>query len=315
MNHWGSAIAPRRVLLVSATDQRFFHLLRGMLTTLSPALPGVDVACFDLGMSASQREWLGALPAQVVVPRAHMDVVADQHDLALLSFLARPFLREYFPGYDVYVWVDSDLWFQRPEVLQAYIDGACAEGFAITHETERAYRFQPRLFAWTSKHFLLGYGPMTGAWLLSRRHLNAGFFAAHADAPHWDAWARHYKAAIARTGALVPHDQFALVQALHARAPSGSRLPTAFLEPTCNWIVDRGVPMWNDAVGAFCKPYAPYEPIAAVHLAGPGKRRVYTVRRTGGGSFTTRILPGATPERPALASAEAGAVSVVPAIA
>jgi hypothetical protein len=266
-------------------------------------------------MTAPQRDWLSALSAQVVKPRAHMGVVAERHDAALLSFLARPFLREYFPGYDVYVWVDSDLWFQRPEVLNAYVDGAYAQGFAITHESERAYRFQPRLFAWTAKHFLLGYGAMTGTWLLGRRHLNAGFFAAHADAPHWRAWARHYEAAIARTGALVPHDQFALVQALHTRALDGNRLAAAFLEPTCNWIVDRGVPMWNDALGAFCKPYAPYEPIDAVHLAGPGKRRVYTVRRTGGGSFTTRILPGASPVRPALAPAEAGAVPAVTIIA
>jgi hypothetical protein len=245
-----------------------------------------------------------------------MGVVAERYDVALLSFLARPFLREYFPGYDVYVWVDSDLWFQRPEVLNDYIDGARTQGFAITHESERGYRFQPRLFAWTAKHFLLGYGALTGAWLLGRRHLNAGFFAAHADAPHWSAWARHYEAAIARTaGALVPHDQFALVQALHSNALAGGRVAAAFLDPTCNWIVDRGVPMWNDDVGAFCKPYAPYEPIGAVHLAGPGKRRVYKVRRTRGGSFATRILPSASPERPALAPAEGAPAPAVAAVA
>src|ERR1700737_3121414 len=106
-------------------------------------------------------------------------------------------------------------------------------------------------------------------------------FAIHADAPHWREWARRYEAAIARTGALVPHDQFALNQALHgALFERGPRLETRLLDPTCNWICDRGVPMWNDAEGAFCRPYAPYDSIGVLHLAGPAKRKTYAIRRT-----------------------------------
>ncbi|HEX3996532.1 MAG TPA: hypothetical protein VHX39_35640 [Acetobacteraceae bacterium] len=306
MNHIAANRSDPRVLLVSASDQRFFNLLRGMLQTLQPESGSAqyDVACFDIGMTESQREWLRAFPARIARPEAHFGIEAQRHNPALLSFLARPFLRDYFPGYDIYVWVDSDLWFQDPTVLDRYIAGASALGFAITHESEHAYRFQPRLFGWTAKHFLLGYGVLMGSWLLSRRHLNAGFFAAHADAPHWDAWANRYEAAINRTGSLVPHDQFALVQALHTVAPEGSALPVTWLEPSCNWIVDRGPPMWNDTLGMFCKPYSPYEPIGVLHLAGPGKSSVYDVRRTSGGLFQTRILPGATPAQPALLPVE-----------
>jgi hypothetical protein len=75
------------------------------------------------------------------------------------------------------------------------------------------------------------------------------------------------------------------------------------------------VPMWNDARDAFCKPYPPYDPIGVLHLAGPGKRRVYHVRRTGGGRFITRVLPGASPTHPALLSAEAAAERAAVAVA
>ena len=155
----------------------------------------------------------------------------------------------------------------------------------------RFYRVQPWLFGWMAKHFLRGYGPVAGAWLLTRRHLNAGFFAGRADAPHWDAWAARYRAAIRRTGALVPHDQFALVQ-VAAHGWSDDHVPGA---PPATGIVDRGVPMWNDDADAFCHPRPPYAPIAALHLAGPGKRSAYDVRRTSGGSFRTHIRPGARP--------------------
>ncbi len=102
-------------------------------------------------------------------------------------------------------------------------------------------------------------------------------------------------------GALVPHDQFALNHALHA-GPFGRALPAALLDPGCNWICDRGVPMWNDAQGAFCKPYAPHEPNGALHLAGPAKRTVYTIHRTGGGQFRTMLVHGASPGAPVLVS-------------
>ncbi len=292
-----------RVLIVSAVDSRFLPLLRGMIASIAPALaePGVDLACFDIGLDAADRDWLASQCVAVTVPGAHFGLSADDYPAPLRSFLARPFLPDYFPGYDVYVWIDSDVWLQRLEVLATYVAGALQSGLAVTHERERAYRFQLWLLGWTGKHFLKGYGAATGANLLLRRHLNAGFFAAAAGAPHWAAWGRRYEAAIRRSGMLVPHDQFALVQAVHTGAvPGAERLPTAILEPENNWICDRGIPMCNDEQAAFCKPYAPFQPIGALHLAGPAKTNAYLIRRTGGGAFTSFVTYGAGPDTPAI---------------
>ncbi len=291
-----------RVLIVSASDSRFMPFLRGMITSLADALvlTPAHLACFDLGLSPQDLDWLGLNGIRTATPRPHLGV-AETHGPGLLSFLARPFLPEYFPGYDVYVWIDSDVWLQYPGVLGQYVNGALATGMAVTHERERGYRFQAWLFAWTAKHMLLGYGPTTAAHLLTRRHVNAGCFAISAGAPHWQAWADRYAAALARTGALVPHDQFALNHALRGSILGGADVPeTTLLDPGCNWICDRGVPMWNDDAEAFCKPYAPYAPIGALHLAGPAKRTAYDVRRTGGGQFRTYITQGASPAHPAL---------------
>jgi len=50
----------------------------------------------------------------------------------------------------------------------------------------------------------------------------------------------------------------------------------------------------------FCEPRAPFRPIGAMHLAGPAKRTRYTIRRSGGGSFTSCLIKGARPDNPAL---------------
>lgn len=278
-------------------------LLRGMLASLAPLLarPNVALACFDIGLDAASLAWLRPQCTEIIVPGAHFGLNPAEHPAPLRSFLARPFLPEYFPGYDTYVWIDSDVWLQDSAVFDRYVAGAQRTGLAIAHERERAYRLQLWLLGWTGKHLVKGYGTATGLSLLTRRHLNAGFFAASAGAPHWAAWAARYQRAIAKSGALVPHDQFSLVQTVHTGARRGAGpLETTILDAGSNWICDRGVPMWNDARSAFCKPYAPFEPIGAMHLAGPAKVTPYLVKRTGGGTFTSFLTHGASPARPAI---------------
>ena len=290
-----------KIMLVTASDSRFMPFLRGMLASLGSRLhkTGMTAACFDIGLNEADQAWLRTQGIAVVAPRAHLGVDGAQVKPALLSFLARPFLQEYFPGHDVYVWIDSDVWLQDEAVLDAYTEGALAQGMAITHERERSYRFQAWLLGWTGKHLLRGYGVADTTWLLTQRHVNAGFFAMSAGAPHWSAWAKRYEAAISRTGDLVPHDQFALNQALHGGAFGRGSLPVCLLPPPFNWICDRGIPMWNDDAAAFCEPRAPFAAIGALHLAGPAKRQSYRVRRTRGGSFATCLVQGASPACPA----------------
>ena len=287
---------PRR-LVVTAANAGYMHLLRGCLEFFAsfPGSASFDVVCFDVGLGEEDRRWLEARSVRLAEPRTHFGIVPEAFDRTQLAFLTRPFLREYFPGYDVYLWIDSDVWLQRWSVVEDFVAGALASGMAIAHERERGYRFQPWLFAWMAKHHLLGFGPVEGPYLLSRPSLNAGIFAIHTDAPHWDAWAVHFRAAIERSGKISPHDQFALNRAIHGGLLSRPGFGTAVLPASANWICDRGVPMWNDAEGAFCEPYPPFRPIGALHLAGPAKRTKYAIRRTGGGDFTASLLYGAKP--------------------
>jgi hypothetical protein len=282
-----------KVIVVSASDTKFFGLLKDMLSSLDSQTRGsfeYELGIFDLGLSPDDLAWLGKRTDRVVPPKPHMGFGSAESPLTL-AYLVRPFLPEYFPGYDIYLWIDSDVWLQSLEGPCAMVAGAGQKGMAIAHENERAYKFQPWLFRWTAKHFVLGYGLARGAWLLSKPHLNAGIFATHRDAPHWGAWARHYEAAMIRTGKITPHDQFALNQAIYQ-----DKLATEILDANANWICDRGVPMWNDAEQCFCEPYAPFRRISALHLAGPGKRTAYPIRRTGGGpQFQTIIRYGAAP--------------------
>lgn len=250
-----------------------------MISSLNAAKHDRSIAfgCFDLGLERHQSAWLETQGATIVSPRWHFSIPEAAKLPRYLAFVVRPFLRDYFPGYDIYLWIDADAWLQDWTAVDRYIAGAHAKGMAIAHENERGYRFQAWLFAWTCKHFLLGYGAIRGLRLLSRPHLNAGIFAIATDAPHWQKWQDCYQRAIDKSGNVVPHDQFALNDAIYSYS-----LPADFLPATCNWICDRGPPLLDEESGKFCAPYPPYQRISIMHLAGPAKGRKYRVKTRAG---------------------------------
>ena len=286
-----------RTIVITAGDSKVMPTLKGLIQSIQsfPEHTTVSLGCLDVGQNEADRAWLTEHDVLLAEPTTHLGVPNERLKPYERAFVARPFLRDYFPGYDIYIWIDSDVWLQGWWVIEAYRDGAQRTGFAIAHERERAYVFQGWLLAWFAKHMLLGYGPLDAMWLLSRPHLNAGFFAMRADSPHWALWVRHYQAAWDRTGTFNPHDQFSINRLVHGGAFRRPEAATTILEPRYNWICDRGPPMWNDDARALCEPYAPFRPIGAVHLAGPGKNKDYAIKRTGGGSFTARLLYGVHP--------------------
>ena len=287
----------RKTIVVTAGDSKVMPMLQGLIRSLEafPERQDIEIGCLDVGQTAADRAWLSTRDIVLAEPTTHLGVPLERLKPYERAFVARPFLRDYFPGRDIYIWIDSDVWLQGWWVIDAYCRGALDTGMAIAHERERAYAFQGWLWAWFAKHMVLGYGPLDAAWLLSRPHLNSGLFAMRADSPHWDLWVSHYQAAWERTGTFNPHDQFSINRFVHGGAWLGPQVRTTLLDPRYNWICDRGQPMWNDFEAALCEPYPPYRVIGAVHLAGPGKTTRYIIRRTGGGSFSAQLFQGVRP--------------------
>ena len=231
-----------RTIIVTAGDSKVMPTLQGLIRSLEafPERRSVEIGCLDVGQTDADRAWLTAHGVILAEPTSHLGVPDSRLKPYERAFVARPFLRDYFPGRDVYIWIDSDVWLQGWWVIDAYRQGALDTGMAIAHERERAYVFQGWLLAWFAKHMVLGYGPVDAAWLLSRPHLNSGLFAMRADSPHWDLWVHHYQAAWNRTGQFNPHDQFSINRLVHGGALSrptslARRLPSRRTGTRTSW--------------------------------------------------------------------------------
>ncbi|MEZ5932949.1 MAG: hypothetical protein R3F54_13525 [Alphaproteobacteria bacterium] len=271
--------ATRDVVVTTAADSGYFTMFQGMLESLRRFEAGrrLDIRAFDLGLEPEQRQWLEQAGVDFTRPEWHWGVRDGMMPRFHLAEIVRPFVRDYFPGYRHYMWLDPDLWLQDGSVLDRLIEGSKASGAAIAHEADRAYRFQAWHFGWCLKHRLLGLGLKDGMLLMVKPALNCGVYCIAADARHWQAWATRLRRAVERTNRVAPHSQFTFNQIVHI-----DRLPTEILDSADNWICDRAPPVWDEGRQLYCKPYAPHEPIALLHLAGPAKTRRYTIRTTSG---------------------------------
>ncbi|MBK1658102.1 hypothetical protein [Paracraurococcus ruber] len=277
-------------ILVTGSDDAFFPFARDLIESLlAGGANDRSIGFLDLGLAPDQRHWLEGRGVLVRAPQTRLrHRQRPDRGLARMGYLARPFLREVFPDFGLYVWLDADTWLQDVAALQALEDGAWAKGAAMVRQDDPAYRFWPWLIAWQFKHFIRGYGLGNGLRLGLRAHINNGVFAMAAQAPHWDAWCRRYQSAIDRTGDDAPHDQFGLNAAIYL-----DRLPATFLPATCNWICNLATPMWDATAGRFCAPYPPHAPIGVLHLAGPAKANSFDIRTTSGSTWHGPLRYGA----------------------
>ncbi|MEQ1826760.1 MAG: hypothetical protein ABL921_12475 [Pirellula sp.] len=274
-----------KVLLVTAFDSNYFELGQGTVLSIrdQPRGKTVDIAVLNLGLSAEQTQWLQSRANFLIEPKWDFDF--PNRDTApgfLRLLLARPFLRQYFPGYDVYVWIDADAWVQDWEGVDLLIRGALRRrGMAVSVELHRASQQQfgdlPYIRRWIHETYARMFQEDVATALDSFPMINAGVFALHHEAPHWELWRRVIQHILQRDASIMT-DQFALNFVIYTQ---GLMDRTEILPEWCNWIPN-GFPAWDPIRCVLTEPYLPHQPIGIVHMAGNKLAQAELQQTTGG---------------------------------
>jgi hypothetical protein len=282
----------QHAIVVTASDQAFApfveEALESLLQTRCSDIAGIGL--LDLGLDAEQKSNFENRGVRVVKPDAR---VTAQHAPPIdtgqaLACVARLDVRDYFPGFEVYVWFDADAWVQSPEFLGAFIAGARARGAAVARENGAGYRFSDIERRWWYGHMLALYGRLLGTYLCIRSSINIGVLALDAMAPHWLLWKKRVWEAIERMKSL-DIEQHAFFATLHL-----DHLDVQFMPARFNWICTLSTPVWDADRGLFCVPGKRQDPISVLHLAGPAKTREYNVPTRAGAMVKTPLtLAGA----------------------
>lgn len=254
-----------RTLVVTAANEAFVPLLRGLVKSLYQwkSQPFTDLACFDLGLDKESGRWIGSHARHVVEPEWDLPVdpeVRMAHP-EFRGLTVRPFLRDYFPGYDVYLWLDADTWVQERFALEACVAGAVVTGLAIAPQSHPAYRDEWSFFRQRVSYLQAYFGGEAARSLHSEPYFNAGVFALAAGARHWAVWAKWFRAGLETAQGKLVTDQAPLNYAIWTEP-----LPVTVLSALCNWCCHLATPRFDQELGSFCEPGKSGRPIGILHL-------------------------------------------------
>ena len=115
----------------------------------------------------------------VIVKEAIWNVEVPKYKILgrdhLKTQVARAFLPDYFCDYNVYIWLDADLWLNDYETFKLYEQGALQDCIAITPQSDRAY-FNNANVEWfmnfPKKVKLKSNSPFVGAELAIKAGMN-----------------------------------------------------------------------------------------------------------------------------------------------
>ncbi|MGH1481764.1 MAG: hypothetical protein ACRBM6_24045 [Geminicoccales bacterium] len=263
-----------RLAIITGADSAYFELMEKLLTALSSARAGqsYDLCVLDFGLSADQVATATGFGATVVRPEWAFDAPANVRTTSNLGYGTRPILPRYFPGYDLYLWLDADISVQDDKFISSFTAASMDGSLAIAEEVDRSYQLEPYALKWQIGNAFRCFGIRDGLKLCLGRPINSGVFALRGDAPHWAIWQQRYQQAIDRAGR-ANLDQHALMAALYL-----DDMPCRYLDSTHNWICTRSQPLWDEVDQVFRRPYAPFEKIDVLHLAGRHKDKLWDVK-------------------------------------
>lgn len=266
-----------KTIVISGANAPFWPLLSGLLHSINECLPtqNIAVGVLDFGLTEGQLDRLNRHGANVVqpdwdYPLAHFHSPPPS---AFKVMTARPHLPRYFPGYDLYIWLDADCWVQDWQAIMLLSDATVQAKFAIIPEVHRSYETFLEDGSSFLEWFRGCYRTCFKADKLADKLgcypiLNSGVFGGMRDAPHWLGWQLQLGEILKR----LDQPFFFAEQTALNYVIRHENLATAFLPAYCNWVCSRALPRWNTERQCFVEPTPPYSPLGLMHLAGVKSR-------------------------------------------
>jgi tetratricopeptide (TPR) repeat protein len=265
-----------QLAIVSAADSNYFPLLRDLVESIQDKPQGraVPLHILDAGLAPPELAWLKqrriaavplAWPYSIAVP-------GPQQALALRCRI--PMM---IPGYVSYLWLDSDTWVQDWAAIELYRRSAEEWKFCIAAEADRSFDLGD-VAAWNAGTCERLYGRHLAQRIAGKPLLNAGVFAARADAPHWRRWRYWVDQALIASGADFFLDQTALNLVAYVDG-----LEMAVLPAHNNWTCHRALPRATKDGRKLLDPQPPHQPLGIVHMTHVTKQWRFVLRTVGGG--------------------------------
>ena len=179
---------------------------------------------------------------------------------------SRPFLTKYFPGYDLYLWLDADTWVQNRFAVDALFSAASTGSLGIVPQVHQSYVHGGGQTKWRIDSLDSYYKQNVLDLYFKNTYFNTGVFALKREAPHWDSWAKNFQIGLDNCDSKWVCDQTALNWSIWT-----DKLFVHPLPAICNWCCHLALPSVNPKTGKFCEPHIPNSEIGIIHMTAKTK--------------------------------------------
>lgn len=305
-----------KIAVVTACNTNHLELALGAINSVKSKHDAAStIFCLDVGMDEASRENLEDLGVTAVPVGWDIKVKAPGDWFRVLT--ARPFIIDYIPGFDIYIWIDADCWVQDASALQTLVDAALDSGFAAAAQVHRGYRpfvsvsprspgIPPHVYYRYLCNSLLD--PLASSAIASFPFLNGGVWAATARSSIWKEWQAAAFETYSRVDAAPPppwlQDAAMLTDdlwlggsnlllfhadevAFNKAAYLGNTRPN-ILDAKINWLCSMALPMMEEN-GILVDTAWPHDKIGIIHQTGRTKQGLWRLNVRGGGTRTISL--------------------------
>ena len=238
---------PNKTVIVSLSDEKYFELLLELIDSINNFNQSkeIDICILDAGMNDEQINTLRQKVKQI--KKAEWDIDVPGYKVRnkewLKSQVSRAFLPKYFPGYENYIWIDSDAWVNDWHAIDLLIKGCKMKELAITQTIAPGYRDVGKV-NWifgniasvktqNFKHAIRsGFEKDIARKIAFAPHLNIGVFSMRKSSNGWNIWQKNLRKALSK-GRVFGSEGLAINVSVYV-----DDLETEFLPPSCNWIIN-----------------------------------------------------------------------------
>ena len=265
---------------ITAANARFFYMCLGLVLSIKrQTWPNQTSICIlDVGLTKEQHLLLESLVNKIVIPDWDFPKTDfSSFPIWYRAMTARPHLPKYFPGAEVYVWIDADAWVQSWSHIEKLIESAQRGRLSIIEERygkginlnyQDSYG-KENSFIITAESvkknittcYHQAFGPEIAAELGHIPSFNVGLFALRGDSQAWDIW-RNYLQIGLKNGFNFFMEQQALNVAIRRKEIEIVNFPTDF-----NYLCTHGLPEFDTQIKKFVTPYENKDIIGLLHLA------------------------------------------------
>jgi lipopolysaccharide biosynthesis glycosyltransferase len=259
-----------KTIIVSAFDDSYFNLGVDLIDSIRnhSKLDSYDIAILDLGLS---KDNLGLLEKhKLYIKEAFWNIrltdikCAHKYDQWFKAMVARPFLPEYFPEYDVIIWLDADIWIQQCEAILDMTRLMTIYPCCAVPEIDRSYsKFNKYPNIWVSEYesYKTCFDENISNLLLFRPQINTGMLVMRRIQPLWKLWQEFLAIGLKKETSCCTVEQYAFNAAVYSHDIEIGRMPS-----THNWLIGNAVPYYNYESNKIVEASPPFIPISILHL-------------------------------------------------